>query len=82
MWKQPSKSFLYNKLFSNKKKAKSWKSETGFQKISLNNFTKIETSSQVASKNFAKILIYLSGYISINSEIVTSKFSETNLNWD
>ena len=35
--------------------------------------TKIKTPSQVPSKDFAKILIYLSVYISLNSGKVASK---------
>ena len=37
------------------------------------NFRKIKTPSQVASKNFAKILICLSVSFSLNSGIVASK---------
>ena len=48
-------------------------------KLSPSNFTKIETASQVASKNFAKILIYLSVYVSLNSRTVASKISNKPL---
>ena len=44
-------------------------------KLGPSNLMKIETPSQVAWKNFAKILIYLSVYIYLNSEIVASKIS-------
>ena len=43
--------------------------------LSPSNFMKIKTSSQVGSKNSAKILIYLSVYISLQLEIVVSKIS-------
>ena len=42
-------------------------------KLSPSTFTTIKTPPQVASKNFAKILIYLAVYISLNSVIVASK---------
>ena len=45
-------------------------------KLGLSNVTKIETPLQVASKNFAKIPIYPSVYISLNSRIVASKISD------
>ena len=48
-------------------------------KLSPSNFTEIKTASQVASKNFAKILIYLSVYVSLNSRIVASKISNKPL---
>ena len=45
-------------------------------KVRLSNFLKIKTCLQVASKNFAKILIYLSTYISLNSGIVATKICD------
>ena len=60
-----------------KKRAKSVKKRNWLpvSKLSLSNFTKIKTP-QIALKNFTKILIYLSIYFSLNSEAVTSKFSD------
>ena len=45
-------------------------------KLIPSNFTKIKTPSRVAKRNFAKILIQLSVYISLNSEIIASKICE------
>ena len=44
-------------------------------KLSSSNFMKIKTPSLVASRYFAKLLIYLSVCSLLNSEIVTSKIS-------
>ena len=41
--------------------------------LRTNNFTKAKILVQIASKNLAKILIYLSVYISLHSRIVASK---------
>ena len=41
--------------------------------LRMNNFTKAKILSQIASKNLAKILIYLPIYISLHSRTVASK---------
>ena len=43
--------------------------------LSPSNFTKFKTSSQAASKNYAKILIYVAVYISLNSALGATKIS-------
>ena len=48
-------------------------------KLSPRNFTKIKTISQVVSKNFAKILIYLFVYTCLHSGIVASKISNKSI---
>ena len=45
-------------------------------KLSPSNFTKNKSPSQLASKNFTKILIYLSVYISLYLGIVAFKISD------
>ena len=62
---------------SEKKWQNLWKSGTESQLLSWapRNFRKIKTPSQVASKNFAKILIDHPVYIFLNSGIVASKIT-------
>ena len=63
MREQPSKAFP--KINVSPKKTKSMKNSNWVLALNLSgsNFTTIKTPSQIASKNFAKILIYLFMYI-------------------
>ena len=64
---QPSKASLSNKrLWEKCKIMKKWIWVPA---------TKLSPSNLVASKNFAKTLLYLSVYISLNSGIVATKYS-------
>ena len=66
MWEQ-------NKRFSVKAKYMKNCNWVFATELSPSNFTKAKTLLELASKNFAKILIYLSVYISLYSRIVASK---------
>ena len=75
MWEQPSEAFPENKRFSKIFRIYekwNWVSATN---LSPSNFTRIKNPSQVTSKNYAEILIYLSVYISLLSGIVASNIS-------